>query len=166
MIRILLVIAMGIGAVSCKGTGGGFGGPMGGMEKARAAQISAEQRGPWFIGRRYYTAGTRFWGFMRRPGESWEKSQMVIINEKEMKQPDRLPEYNPGGDEHGFDHNYEYKLWGYYTGGRVYDPNSNYIIPEFVLQKYELVSRNPGYLFRPGEHYNPKLLPPYRPRSR
>jgi hypothetical protein len=144
--------------VSCKTTGGG-GSMFSGAERARAAKIAQEPTGPWFIGRRYYTMGTRFWGYLRKPGRPWDGAKIVIINEKQMKQPDRMLEYNPSGLQHGFDHNYEYRMWGYFTGERVYDPNSNLIIPEFMLQKYELVTQNPGYLFEPQEQYNPRLLP-------
>jgi hypothetical protein len=146
---------------SCETPGVGGGGNSA-VEKARAATIAQEPTGPWFIGRRYYTMGTRFWGYIRRPRQSWDESQIVIINEKLMKQPDRLPEYNPSGQEHGYDHNYEYRMWGYLTGERVYDPNSNFILPEFMLQKYELITPTPGFLFHPKEHYNPRLLPPER----
>jgi hypothetical protein len=162
--RILMLwgaLLLGTTLVSCQSTGGG-GGAFGGVERARAAQIAQEPRGPWYVGRRYYTMGTRFWGYLRKPGQPWDGAEIVIINEKQMRQPDRLPEYNPSGLQHGYDHNAEYRMWGYFTGERVYDPNSNFILPEFMLQKYELVTRNPGYLFEPQEDYNPRLLPPKR----
>jgi hypothetical protein len=64
---------------------------------------------------------------------------------------------------HGFDHNYEYRIWGSFTGKKIYDPNSNFVIPEFRLSKYELISSSPGFLFYPGEKYNPRHLPEVHP---
>lgn len=126
---------------------------------ARRAQIRAEQPGNYYIGRRYWLEGTRFWGFLRRPGQQWDDARLVIMNENVKKQPDRLPESNPGGNSHGYDHNYEYKIRGNFTGHKVYDPNSNQELPEFILRDYELVSRNPGFLFHPRQVFEAKRVP-------
>jgi hypothetical protein len=65
---------------------------------------------------------------------------------------------------HGFDHNYEYRIYGNFsTGDPIYDPNSDLILPEFILRDYELISTNPGFLFRPDERYLPSALPPVYP---
>ncbi len=130
--------------------------------KNQYAQIAQEPRGDYYIGRRWWTEGTRFWGYLRRPGEPWKNSKLVIMNEGSKLQPDRLPEQGMG-QKHGFDHNHEYKIWGSFTGQTVYDPNSNFIIPEFRLSGYELISPNPGFLFMPGEGYSPNRLPPKHP---
>ena len=50
-----------------------------------------------------------------------------------------------------------------FTGATVYDPNSNFRIPEFRLSKYELISANPGFLFWPGEKSGGRVLPPKHP---
>jgi hypothetical protein len=127
---------------------------------ARRAEIAAEPRGDHYIGRRYWLEGTRFWGFVRRPGQSWEEAKLVMLGEKVKRAPDRLPEAGGIGTKaHGFDHNYEYKLKGYFSGDRIYDPNSNLILPEFVLQDYELLSKNPGFLFHPQQRFEPNRVP-------
>ncbi len=128
--------------------------------EAREQLILAEPVGEYYLGRRYYTHGTRFWGYLRRPRESWDSARLVIFNERLKRQPDRLPEKPASGPAHGFDHNYEYRIYGSYSGSKVYDPNSNFILPEFVLQDYELARKSPGFLFHPKEKYHPKRLPP------
>ena len=125
----------------------------------RRAQIAAEPRGSYYIGRRYWLDGTRFWGFVRRPGQQWDEAQLVVMNESQKLQPDRLPEIGPPGERHGYDHNYEYKLWGRFTGGRIYDPNSNQVLPEFLLTNYELKSSHPGFLFHPLQRFEKKRVP-------
>jgi hypothetical protein len=95
---------------------------------------------------------TRFWGYVRRPQQPWNKAQLVVFNEREKLAPDRLTEM-PSGDERGFqfDNNREYRLRGYLSGRQVYDPNSDKILPEFVLQAYQEIDANPGFLFHPRE---------------
>ena len=95
---------------------------------------------------------------MRRPGESWDKSKLVIINERFCKVPDRLPEQPASGPGYGFNHNYEYHLWGEFSGRKVFDPNSNMVLPELVLRSYKLVNDKPGYLFKPNERFNGSQL--------
>ncbi len=124
---------------------------------ARNAQISAEPRGNHYIGRRYWLEGTRFWGFVRKPGQTWRDAKLVMMNESVKHTPDRLPEVNPGGKAHGFDHNYEYRLTGRFTGARIYDPNSDQILPEFLLTGYEVISRRPGFLFHPQEDFGKRV---------
>ena len=131
--------------------------------KQRAAQIAAEPVGDYGIGRRYWTEGTRFWGYLRRPRQPWEQAKLIVFNESYKVQPDRLPEAPESGPGHGFDHNYEYRIYGNFSGQVVYDPNSNLELPEFVLTGYELINATPGFLFQPGERYNSKRLPPKFP---
>src|SRR6478672_6246372 len=89
---------------------------------ARRSAIAAEPRGDYFIGRRYFIDRTQFWGYVRRPGQSWEDSKLVMMNESQKHTPDRLPEMPTGdGPARGYDHNREYKLWGHYTGKKIYD---------------------------------------------
>lgn len=130
--------------------------------RARDALIAAEPPGNYFIGRRWWTDGTRFWGYVREPGKPWSTARLVIMNEGIIKQPDRLPEEG-APQVHGYDHNYEYRLWGSFTGKKIYDPNSNFVIPEFRASKYELISTDPGFLFYPSEKYNPRYLPEVHP---
>ncbi|MDB6078845.1 MAG: hypothetical protein JWO82_2592 [Akkermansiaceae bacterium] len=131
---------------------GNMGGP---TAEERTASIASEPSGDFFYGRRYYVEKTRFWGYVRRPRQSWDKAKLVMINESKKKQPDRLPENGPDGARYGYDQNYEYRLNGYFTGRNAYDPNSDQQLPEFMLTGYEAVNKNPGWLFRPDDRYNP-----------
>lgn len=126
---------------------------------SRNAQIAAETPGDYYIARRYWIPGTRFWGFIRAPRQPWDQAKLVILNENKKRAPDRLPETSPAGPSHGYDHNYEYIFKGHYSGERIYDPNSNQILPEFQLESYELVSSNPGFLFHPNEVFQKNRIP-------
>lgn len=110
------------------------------VETARL--IAAEAPGDYFIGRRYYKPDFKFWGYLRRPGQPWSTAQMVMLNEKQKLAPDREQR------KFGFDNNYEYKLFGDFSGERVYEPASDSIYPEFVLKGYELISTNPPPIFK------------------
>ena len=116
-----------------------------GIQQARAAMIAniqAEPPGDYFVGRRYYKKNYHFWGYVRRPGQLWSSAELVMLNENYKLAPDR-EQIN-----FGFDNNYEYKLYGYFSGDRVYEPASNGIYPEFVLKNYELISTHPGPIFK------------------
>lgn len=116
-----------------------------GFHQARlnmSAKIQAEPPGDYFIGRRYYKANYHFWGYIRRPGQPWSTAQLVMLNENQKLAPDR-EQIN-----FGFDNNYEYKLFGRFSGDKVYEPASNGIYPEFVLKGYELISTNPAPIFK------------------
>ncbi|MCE9520416.1 MAG: hypothetical protein K8R87_12795 [Verrucomicrobia bacterium] len=118
----------------------------------RRISIQNEPRGDYYIGRRFYIERTQFWGYIRRPGQSWDDSKLVIFNENRKNAPDRLPEMPTGdGMAHGFDNNREYKISGYYTGRKVYDPNSDLFLPEFMLTNWEVRNESPGWLFHPKE---------------
>ncbi len=139
------------------GSNGNMGGPT--MEE-RKASIASEPGGDFFYGRRYYVQKTRFWGYVRRPHEGWDKAKMVLLREDKKKQPDRMPENGPDGQRYGYDNNYEYKLHGYFMP-ESYDPNSNQFLPTFMLTGYEVVNKNPGFLFRPDDHYDPYRITLY-----
>ena len=117
-----------------------------GIQQARitaAQNIQAEVPGDYFIGRRYFKIPQyKFWGYLRRPGQPWSTSQLVVFNEKDKLAPDR-EQLN-----FGFDNNYEYKIYGNFSGDTVYDAGSNGFYPEFVLKKYDLVSINPAPIFK------------------
>ncbi len=121
---------------------------------ARAAMLEAirqEQPGNYFIGRRYYKVDYKMWGFVRKPGESWGQSQLVMMNEQKKLAPDR--ELGQLGSDHG----YEYKLLGYYSGQTVYEPASNGFYPEFVLTGYELRNVSPAPIFHDKATNNPTI---------
>jgi hypothetical protein len=136
--------------------GGGLGsGNMGGPTvEVRNAKIAAEETGDFYYGRRYFVNKTRFWGYLKKPRESWSRAKLVIFNESVKTSPDRMPENGPAGQRYAFDQNYEYKIRGSFTGREVYEPNSNQFLPEFRLTGYEVVDRNPGWLFRPDDRYD------------
>src|SRR6059058_4191060 len=115
-----------------------------GIQQARiemTQRIATEPPGDYFIGRRYYKPDFKFWGYVRRPGQPWSAAQLVMLNEKQKLAPDRERV------DIGSDNNYEYKLYGYFSGDKVYEPASNTIYPEFVLKGYELISTNPPPIF-------------------
>jgi hypothetical protein len=105
-------------------------------------RIAAEPPGDYFIGRRYYKPYFKFWGYVRRPGQPWSSAVLVMLNEQHKLAPDRAEL------KFGADNNYEYKLYGYFSGDKVYEPASNTIYPEFVLKGYELLSTNPAPIFK------------------
>jgi len=116
-----------------------------GIQQARiemGQKIAAEQPGDYYIGRRYFKPVFKFWGYVRRPGQPWSSAQMVMLNEKQKLAPDRERL------SFGSDNNYEYKLYGDFSGDKVYEPASNTVYPEFVLKNYELISTNPPPIFK------------------
>jgi len=124
----------------------------------RKADIASEQKGSHYIGRRYFVNKTTFWGYLRKPGTPWSEAKLTTMNEWSRYTPDRLHQDGPSGARNGFDQNYEYKIWGYYTGEKVYEPNSNQFVEEFKLTNYELISKEPGWLFTPSDLYNPDYI--------
>jgi hypothetical protein len=116
-----------------------------GIQQAKVAMsqhIAAEPPGDYFVGRRYFKPDFKFWGYIRRPGQPWSTAQLVMLNEKEKLAPDR-EQMNFGSDN-----NYEYKLYGSFSGQTVYEPASNGFYPEFVLKSYELISTSPPPIFK------------------
>ncbi len=136
----------------------GPGGPSGPLVDARNAQIAAEPMGDYYIGRRFFIERTHFWGYLRRPRQPWQQARLVVMNERVTRTPDRLPELPNSGPPHGYDHNREYRVWGRYTGRKIYDPNSNLILPEFELHRIEVQNPSPGWLFDPRERFNGSQL--------
>ena len=116
-----------------------------GIQSAKVAmtqRIASEPPGDYYVGRRYFKPDFKFWGYVRRPGQPWSTAQLVMLNEKQKLAPDRQQL------SFGSDNNYEYKLWGHFSGDKVYEPASNGIYPEFVLEKYEVISTNPPPIFK------------------
>jgi hypothetical protein len=118
---------------------------MSGIQQAKIAatqEIAAEPPGDYFVGRRYFKPDYKFWGYVRRPGQPWSTAQLVMLNEKEKLAPDR-EQMNFGSDN-----DYQYKLYGYFSGQTVYEPASNGFYPEFVLKNYEIMSTHPPPIFK------------------
>lgn len=134
---------------------GNMGGP---TVEERNAKISGESSGDFFYGRRYVVQKTRFWGYVRKPGQPWNRAKLVVLREDKKHAPDRFSESGGGAQRFAFDQNYEYRLRGYFTGQEAYDPNSNQFLPEFMLTGYEVTDRQPGWLFRPDDRYDPSRI--------
>jgi hypothetical protein len=94
---------------------------------------------------------------VRQPGQPWKTAKLVMLNEQKVLAPDRQQ-----GDI-GVDSNYEYRLTGYYSGDKVYEPASDTIYPEFVLTGYEVRSTNPPLIYSERREADPAvriLAPP------
>lgn len=109
---------------------------------AMAQRIAAEPAGDYYIGRRYFKPDFKFWGYVRRPNQPWSTAQLVMLNEKQKLAPDRA------ALKFGSDNNYEYKLYGNFSGDKVYEPASNRVYPEFILKDFEVISTNPPPIFQ------------------
>jgi hypothetical protein len=107
-----------------------------------AQRIAAEPPGDYYVGRRYFKPDFKFWGYVRKPGQPWSTSQLVMLNEKEKLAPDRA------ALKFGSDNNYEYKLSGHFSGDKVYEPASNRLYPEFVVTDFQVISTNPPPIFK------------------
>lgn len=130
---------------------GNLGGP---TIEERQASIASEPTGNFYYGRRYFVEKTRFWGYLREPRQPWSRAKLVIMSESLKKNPDRLPENGPPGQRYAYDNNFEYRIHGRYTGETGYEPNSNQFLPVFQITSYELLNRQPGWLFRPDDRYD------------
>jgi len=125
-----------------------------GVQGARVTMndnIRNEPPGNYYIGRRYYKQDYKFWGYIRSPGQSWSTAKLVMINEQKKLAPDREK------NEIGSDNNYEYKLYGKFSGETVYEPASNGFYPEFVLTGYELISTTPAPIYKFSSATDPSL---------
>ncbi len=134
--------------------------------RVREAEIAAEPKGNYYIGRRYHIPYTRFWGYMREPGKSWRTAGLVMMDESVCRTPDRGPEDPLPGAVFGTDNNVEYIVKGAYTGTKAYDPSTNQVLPVFRPTGFEVRSKQPGFLFVPSEEYEaervtlrPALMP-------
>jgi hypothetical protein len=144
--RFLVLLA--IGAVTAGSFSGCATAELEGIHAARVAMLNSiqnEEPGNYFIGRRYYKRDYKFWGYVRSPGQPWSSAKLVMMNEQSKLAPDRETA------QLGSDNNYEYKLYGSFSGQTVYEPSSNGFYPEFVLKSYELRSVSPPNIYRtPG----------------
>ena len=118
--------------------------------RAMEESIPNEPRGDYFIGRRCYKVDYKMWGYVRRPREAWTDSRLVMFNEDKSLAPDRAS--NAIGSDNGF----EDRLRGRFSADRVYEPASNAIYPEFVLEKAELLSEKPSPIFKDRRALDPQ----------
>lgn len=113
--------------------------------------ILQEPPGDYFIARRFYKQDYKIWGWVRSPGKPWSTAQLVMLNEQKMLAPDRAR------NEIGSDNNFEYRLTGYFSGDKVYEPASDTIYPEFVLTGYEVRSISPPMIFKDRRSVDPSI---------
>ena len=118
---------------------------------AIAASLAGEAPGNYFVGRRFYKVDYKMWGWVKKPGESWKQAQLVMFNEQKKLAPDR--EKNAVGS----DNDYEYRLAGYFSGEKVYEPASDNFYPEFVLTGTSLISTNPPLIFPDKRWVDPAI---------
>jgi hypothetical protein len=150
---LLAAALLGASLTGCETTGSTAVKP----NPAIAAAIASEKPGNYYIGRRYYKRDYKMWGWVRRPGQQWNQSQLVMLNENTKLAPDRA------GGTLGVDNNVEYRLEGRFTGGKVYEPASNNFYPEFVLSGYEVINRTPPMIYSDRRALDPSvnlLIPP------
>src|SRR3954471_23209094 len=103
-----------------------------GIQQARAEaaqRIAAEPAGDYFIGHRYFKGSVfKFWGYVRKPGQPWSAAQLVVLNEKQKLAPDREQL------SFGSDNNYEYKLYGSFSGATGFEPARKRLLSGVALQ--------------------------------
>lgn len=119
--------------------------------QAVSAAIAGEAPGSYFVGRRFYKVDYKMWGWVKKPGESWKNSQLVMLNEQKTLAPDRAR------NAIGSDNNYEYRLSGYFSGEKVYEPASDAFYPEFVLTGTSVISTNPPLIFPDRRWIDPAI---------
>ncbi len=122
--------------------------------REREAAIATEEKGAYFVGRRYYIPLCRFWGYLREPGQSWRTAKLVMMDESVLHTPDRGPEEPLPNATFGTDQNVEYVVKGMYTGEMGYDPSTDQVLPLFRATSYEVRNAKPGFLFVPSEKYS------------
>lgn len=123
-------------------------------DSGRAAMneaIRAEQPGNYFVARRMYKQDYKVWGWVREPGKPWKTAKLVMLNEQRTLAPDRV------AGKIGSDNGYEYKLTGFFSGATVYEPASDSIYPEFVLQSSEVRAVSGPNIFQQKRQNNPEV---------
>ena len=71
--------------------------------------------------------------------------------------PDRPPEYT-GNPRYAYDNNYEYRVYGKYTGKYGYEPNSNLKLPIFKPTRFEVPTPTPAGSSNPRKNMIPEPL--------
>ena len=126
-----------------------------------AAIILTSCQSTTFTGRRWYVhspeASCRFWGYLKKPGQSWHQAQLVVMDENSGVSPPDRAAVAPGPPFYGDDHNCEYAIEGRYTGKKAYDPNSDLELPTFAASSFRVINRNPGPL--PGVPLENNVIP-------
>lgn len=118
---------------------------------AANAAIRQEAPGAYFVGRRMYKKDYKVWGWVREPGKPWKTSQLVMLNEQRVLAPDRQ------SNTIGSDNDHEYRMTGFFSGEKVYEPASNRFYPEFVVTGFELRSTSPPLIYQQRRQTDPRV---------
>ena len=146
----LLPLFLAAAPSSCSTTGGGSAGAADLAARAEMRQkIANEPAGDYWVGRRYYNANYKFWGYIRRPQQPWKGALLVVLNEQGKFAPDRAL------GQLGLDNNSEYRIKGRFTGETIYESASNSFYPEFVATNFDLINPNPPTIFEMGYRASP-----------
>ncbi len=148
--RVVFSILFTACFAGCETTGGRGGAVNTAARAQMLAAIAQEPKGAYFVGRRYFKADYKFWGYVRRSGEPWSAAKLVMLNENTKLAPDRE------GTKLGTDNDYEYRLAGHFSGDTVYEPASNGFYPEFVLKSAEVLTKTPAPIYREAGATNPE----------
>lgn len=147
--RSAIVVFCALALNGCATGGGTLGAGDAAARAAMRQAIANESPGDYWIGRRYYNANYKFWGYIRRPQQPWKSAQIVVLNEQTKFAPDRAL------NQLGVDNNSEYRIKGRFTGETIYESASNRFYPEFVATNFELSNANPATIFEPGYRASP-----------
>lgn len=119
--------------------------------QAVSAAIASEKPGNYFVGYRFYKVDYKMWGWVKKPGERWKDSQLVMFNEQRKLAPDRERL------SIGSDNNTVYRLTGSFSGQKVYEPASDRFYPEFVLTGASVMTTNPPLIFPDKRWTDPEI---------
>lgn len=113
--------------------------------------VASEPPGPYFVGYRFYKTDYHMWGWVKKPGEPWKDSRLVMFNEQKKTAPDREKL------SIGSDNNTIYRLTGSFSGQKIYEPASDSFYPEFVLTGATVMTTNPPLIFPDNRWTNPAV---------
>lgn len=116
------------------------------------AAILSEAPGNYYIGHRYFNPNYKFWGYLRKPGQPWRTARLVVLDENQVKAPDRVL------NQFGADNDSEYRLYGQFAPKVVYEPASNHFYPHFMLTKIELIQPSAPSIFPSSARQQPSTV--------
>ncbi|WP_174581649.1 hypothetical protein [Candidatus Methylacidithermus pantelleriae] len=127
----------------------------------KATAVSPLQ-GEEFIGHRFCEKDGYGWGWVKRPGQSWDQAVWVALFE----QPGRLVAPHRKLGRRDADQDWEYRMRGYFADFQVYDPRRDELLDVFVPQSIEPIGKAPPLNRPPGPPSRRKGRTASRPFSR
>lgn len=100
----------------------------------------------YWIGARFFEKKSGGWGWVKKPEESWRKARWVAIKEEPRKF--HAPGRALKGE--GADHQFHYKLLGFFADYTIYDPHRDEVMDVFVIQGYESLGLQKSIDRKPG----------------